>query len=235
MFIQAEKIGNQWALKNQHGHILTLPAFEGGEGKTIEIGTLGTGRRKEIKVTGTLTDLMAQMLTAIKRPIYLMDTRRTGQGGSGSWGPKEWASQIPAMIANAHPYDFLHLSLLAPSLNLLEKSKKGMDWEEFREEYHREMTPEKVRVAQAFVEAAAQKGGIALFLCAEGFHPSFDSLSKEEQNHYHCHRFMLARRVADLVCQDYPEITVKRVDLDIAEFWRAKGAKRLYLPSKKAM
>ena len=48
-------------------------------------------------------------------------------------------------------------------------------------------------VGQAWVEAAMQRGGLAVFLCAEEYLPDFRSRDQRTKDEFYCHRFTLAR------------------------------------------
>src|SRR4051812_17251254 len=87
MFNQAVKKKDLWAVSNSLGHTMTLPCREDYQGFRFSIGVLGTRTRAEVK--GTKSHLMAEMLSSIGRPVYLIDTRRNGVGAQSSWSPRE--------------------------------------------------------------------------------------------------------------------------------------------------
>ena len=209
----------RWELSGQAGEILQLPRLTTPD-REILIGTAGT--RRAVKVKGKLTEHFARMLAVLPEPIMLIDVRRTGIGGSGSWGPEEFATIIPGLLAAAgvSRYSFHHVPLFTPSRALLDKSKRAAKiddnlseeqikdavrtvesgeepqfaawkhWEVYRAAYRRELsTTPAILAARAFVEAANEQGGIAVFLCAEERRDNFDEATRREQDNCHCHRF----------------------------------------------
>jgi hypothetical protein len=93
---------------------------------------------------------VARILASLDRPLYLLDTRRNGCGGQGSWSPREFATEIPAMMGSAHNYAFVHLPAVAPSIELLAWGRGAKpDWREFRKRYEAELAAGAVRVAAA--------------------------------------------------------------------------------------
>lgn len=215
MYIRAVREDDHWRVENAFGHALALPCPPDALGGEIRFGVLGTGTRA--KVRGRKTDRMADTLAALRRPIYLLDARRNGVGGQGSWSPLEFASLIPAAIDGPYPYAFVHLPCVAPSHGLVDTWHGGRlaNWREFRNLYNAELSAASVEVARAFVETAATAGGLAIFLCAEPDAPDFDTCSLEEQNELYCHRFALARRVADRLREAHPAAEVRLMCLDI--------------------
>ena len=91
MFTHAEKQKQHWIVRNDLGHGLMLPCREAYDNSTIEIATMGTGARNFTRRAGEpiRAVTMAMMLKSLERPIYLLDTRRDGVGGQGSWSPLE--------------------------------------------------------------------------------------------------------------------------------------------------
>jgi hypothetical protein len=76
-------------------------------------------------------------------------------------------------------------------------------WQIFRARYSRELDPTAVQAARAFVEAASVVGGVAIFLCAEEYRPSFDQDSQADQDEYYCHRYTLAKEIAKSLHSDF--------------------------------
>jgi len=218
MFLHAERNSDYWLLWNAWQHSFRLPCDETYAGREVAIGLLGTRTRG--KVGGRKTMLMTQMLGTLRRPLYLLDTRRNGVGGQSSWSPREFASVIPDGLPRDLPYAFLHLPCLAPSLELL--AEKHMPWREFRRRYADELTAAAVGGACAFVEAAAAHGGLTVFLCSEADQPDFDALPADQQDVHYCHRFTLARRVAAELKNAWLGVTVQLVHLDLYEFWQQR-------------
>lgn len=219
MFIRARPEGDSWCVANAFGHDLRLPRVP--RDARVEIGVVGT-RAPELKAPGrrrfgSKLGLLAAALRALDRPIYLLDTRRTGVGGQGSWSPLELATLLPDRMP-AGCYAFLHLPCLAPSVGLLEAAPNHTlpDWRSFRDRYRAELTADALDVGQAFVEAAAAVGGLAVLLCAEQHRPDFEDLSPSEQDANYCHRFTLANALADRLARTRPDVTVTRRDVDQA-------------------
>lgn len=234
MFVNARREPNGWRLIDSWGHAFDLPC-----GPTLParvgIGTVGT-RFESPGRAGAKSKVMARMLAALDRPIYLLDTRRSGTGAQSSWSPEEFATLIPEAMGGPHAYAFLHLPVLAPSIATRDASKRHeVDWHGFRDRYARDLTPGAVAVARAFVEAAAHKGGLAIFLCAEQVRPDFTELAPDDQEKHHCHRFHLVRRVADAIRADHPNKRLERVDLDPGAFAVACLAERSYEPLTAAL
>lgn len=233
MFINAIRHGDEWRLSNHWGHELRLPGLPAQSTSKVQIGTLGTKFEARLKARdGNRATVMARMLRSLNRPIFVLDTRRNGCGAQGSWSPLELATLIPAQIDNGQPCDFLHVPVVAPSTKLLATEKRGelAGWSEFRKRYNAEVGDAAVAVARAFVEAAAVRGGLAVLLCAEPYETAFADLPTDVQNKCHCHRFNLARRVADAMKTQRPGWAVERVDLDAAAFVAACRETRVYEP-----
>jgi len=169
------------------------------------------------------------MLGSLRRPLYLVDTRRDGTGAQSSWSPREFATQVATMLSASITYSFLHLPCMAPSIDLL--SNKELPWQKFRDCYCEDLTEEALNVGQAFVEAAAVNNGLVVLLCAEAYRAGFATLAAEEQETCYCHRFSLAHRLAERLRATYHGVVVKRVDLDIMEFLACKQARQDYTPS----
>jgi len=106
-----------WLLTGALGEVLRLPAIGPDTSAPLRIGVLGTRTPK--KVSAKLRKLAA-MLSELRCPIYLIDSRRNGVGGSGSWGPREFATEISALLPKEQRYAFIHLPRVAPSLALLD-------------------------------------------------------------------------------------------------------------------
>jgi hypothetical protein len=236
-YINATKHGDYWLARNAWGHGLKLPCRETYNGATLEIGTLGTGTHGFTRRTGKkdpdpkMFEILALMLASIARPVYLLDTRRAGEGGQGSWAPLEFATQIPGLLLSSIPYTFLHLPCLAPSIAL--RNDKNLCWNGFRERYRQELTKESMNVGQAFVEAAAANNGLPILLCAENYRPDFDNLGVTEQEACYCHRFTLARCMAERLSDTYDHnMRVIRKDLDMAAFMAARRQGQPYNPAQ---
>jgi hypothetical protein len=237
-----------WDLLGKMGETLRLRRAASPGAAPFLIGTMGT--RRAVEVTGNQTQNFANTLAMVKQPICLVDIRRNGVGGSGSWSPAEFATIIPERLEEAgiKQYSFHHLPQAAPSLDLLgawrrasQQSARLVDkeidtavqqvirgdepvptawrhWQVFKARYSRE-TAESPAIAagRAFVEAARDVGGIAIFLCAEERRAQFDSLSPQEQDGCYCHRFTLARQIARSIRRDFPDAKIHRVDLSVGE------------------
>lgn len=206
MFVTAERDPAGWRLRNRLGHELRL---ECGRPPSVRIGVLGT--RTDVPLRQKMAAL-ASRLAALPGPVMLLDTRRTGVGGQGSWSPLEFATLIPERMGGG--YEFLHVPSVAPSPALLADRRIG--WREFRRRYREEVPEGAVRVARAFAEWASTAGGLAVLLCAEADLPSFDDSPQEEQEAHYCHRFTLSRMVADSVRAEYGSMPVSRVHLSLA-------------------
>jgi len=214
MFQHARKEGDAWCLSNDFGHELRLPGLGAHRG-AIDLGTLGTRTRGQVR--GRKTDLMADLLAAQRRPVYLIDTRRNGSGAQSSWSPREFGSVIADRLAGKGiRYAFLHLPALTPSIALLDRAAP---WQEFRSCYEEELSEEDCDLGCAFVEAATACDGLAIFLCAEEFQPDFDRLPAGEQEGCYCHRFTLVRRIAGRLRTHHgPDLPIRRLDLDLSDF-----------------
>lgn len=124
---------SHWNLHGALKEILTLPRARSAD-KRFLIGTIGT--RRAVEVRGNKTKEFAQTLAELAQPIMLVDVRRKGMGGSGSWGPTEFATLIPGHLkaAGIVEYSFHHLPLLGPSLQLFESSQSAEDSDRLSEE-----------------------------------------------------------------------------------------------------
>jgi hypothetical protein len=222
MFVRAVREENRWLVSNSWGHQLALPCASDMSDLTIQIGTLGTGCRR--KGVTQVTKLMSAMVAALPRHLYMLDVRRNGTGGQGSWSPKEFATIIRAERPAGTTYDFIHLPTLAPSLALLDQ--KHIPWRDFSARYTEELTHDAIGVARAFIEAAAVHGGLAVFICAEADQPNFDALSDNEQLLHYCHRFTLAHRVGAALKEAWPRAVVQLVQLDMVDFLDQKATER---------
>lgn len=106
---------------------------------------------------------MAALLRSLGQPLYLLDTRRNGCGGQGSWAPREFATEIPRFMESECRYSLVHLPVLAPSIEMLEWWRRDKPaWQSFRDRYSEELSESAVRVAAAFVESASSRGGLAI-------------------------------------------------------------------------
>lgn len=103
-------------------------------------------------------------------------------------------------------------------------------WEEFRRRYDEELDDDALRVGQAFVEAAAASGGMAVFVCAEEDQPDFDDLELVDKFLTYCHRFTLARRLAARVRDDHEGVDVELVHLELSEFQEQERSGESYSP-----
>jgi hypothetical protein len=191
MFEEANRTDAGWIVQNRWGDGMFLPVDE--TQASVRVGLLGT------RAVGKFRNkcvALGQLLSSLNRPLYVLDTRRDGCGGQGSWSPREFATEIPSMMAGQRRYAFVHLPSVAPSIELLAwwRSSKPA-WQDFRMRYDAELSAGGVRVAAAFVESASTRGGLAVMVCAERDAEDFDSLSQPEQDNLYCHRFTLARRV----------------------------------------
>jgi len=193
VFTNANRKENEWVLDNAWGDRMILPFRRTAE--PLRVGLLGTGAVRNAK---RKTEAMAGLLKFLDTPLYVLDTRRNGTGGQGSWAPREFASEIPHLMKTERPYCFVHLPVVAPSVEMLawNKSEKP-GWRAFRDRYDRELTPDAVRVAAAFVESTATRGGLAVLLCTEADVPGFRDAAPEIQEKEYCHRFTLARRIRE--------------------------------------
>jgi hypothetical protein len=215
MYIRAAREHDHWRVENAFGHGLLLPCAADLSGCEIPFGVLGTSTRAKVK--GRKTDRMADLLASLRRPLYLIDARRNGVGGQGSWAPLEFATLIPEAMASPYPFSFVHLPCLAPSHGLVDAWHAGRiaSWRELRDRYNSEVSADSIEVARAFVEAAAHAKGLAIFLCAEPDAPDFDALPLAEQNAVYCHRFALARRISERLQDVWSGARVRLLCLDI--------------------
>ena len=230
MFIEAKQQHDKWNLTNRWGHSMQVPALADDASSTVQIGTLGT---RFVAPPGVpKTKLMARMLKGLQRPLILIDTRRTGVGGMGAWGPLEFATLIPELIGSDTPCDFIHLPELAPTVLLLDADRSGKlgGWRAFRERYNAGLGDSQVALARAWAEAASVRGGLAIFICAEAWCANFKTLDAQAQHAAYCHRFSLVHRVAASLRADHPGVPVERVDLDATAFAAQLQAGQAYQP-----
>src|SRR5713101_6669819 len=108
MFSQAQKVNDGWQLTNAWGHRFILPCAASFEDGQVVLATLGTRLRVDVRRVKK-TNLLADMLQSLACPLYVLDTRRAGVGGSGSWSPETFASIISDLIGDQRTYSFLHL------------------------------------------------------------------------------------------------------------------------------
>lgn len=121
-------------LDNAWGDRMILPLRR--TGGPLLVGLLGTGAVREAKKK---TAAMADLLRSLDTPLYVLDTRRNGCGGQGSWVPREFATEIPHLMKTERPYCFVHLPVVAPSIEMLEWNKSEKPgWESFRDRYDRD-------------------------------------------------------------------------------------------------
>jgi hypothetical protein len=212
-----------------------MPALASNSTVEVSIGVLGTARRptgftrsgKPKDITESKMPLMASMLDSLKRPLYLIDSRRNGTGAQSSWSPRDFGTEIPALLNEEMKYAYLHLPCLAPSIALLERD---ISWREFRSEYIEELSVQDLAVGVAFVEAAIVEGGITVFLCAEPDQPEFDSLSEVEKDKNYCHRFTLAKLIGRRIKVAHPNTAISIVHLDVVDFYLQTDHGNSYVP-----
>ncbi len=194
------------------------------------MGVLGTGTLQ--KTSGKL-DRFAAVLAGLGRPVILVDTRRTGQGGRGSWGPLEFSTLLPERLGGAAGrYTYLHLPCLAPSHDLLTSAREATKlpalnnhsiersvqtlmgghqplpaawrhWRVFSLAYKQGLTHHAILAGRAVVEGAQARGGVAIFLCAEPHLSGFDRQPPQLQDEHYCHRYALATAVGRAIKQEY--------------------------------
>lgn len=212
-FKTATRFQNHWRLSGDFGAELTLPV-KSGLG-VIQMAVVGTRRRGDAKVLAPLTRLFARMIDSLDRPVLLCDVRRNGVGGSGSWSPREFATEVPSQLSKKHDYQFMHAPSLAPSIALLDAEPR---YQEFSQRFTSELATEALTVAQAYVETLNSLGGVVAFMCAEADEPHFDQLSSQQKQDAYCHRFTLTDRIAGLFRQSHPGVRVERLHLDLVDF-----------------
>jgi hypothetical protein len=228
MFQKAVKDHEGWQVVNTLGHALRLPSDASFADRAVSIAVMGTQRRKPLPSGVKVTELLAAMLASLGRALYVIDTRRDGVGGQSSWSPREFAAVIPALIGGRAPYAYLHLPCLAPSVELL--GNKALTWQQYRSAYQAELSTDDVDVARAFIETSASAGGLAVFFCAEADHPDFDQLAVAEQEKLYCHRFTLAKHVANRLKAAHDNVTVNLVHLDLVDYYEQTRVKKAYSP-----
>tara|TARA_R110000787_G_scaffold9886_3_gene34183 strand:+ start:677 stop:1435 length:759 start_codon:yes stop_codon:yes gene_type:complete len=119
---KGEKIDNKWKLTGPIGEELFLPAATGGE--KIEIGTLGTATRVKLPSKVSKYSLAVELFNSLHRPVCVLDVRRTGMGGSGSWGPEVFTA-LPQKLTGNDGFQFIHLPDAAPWRELLDRWRKA--------------------------------------------------------------------------------------------------------------
>lgn len=221
MFVTAKQVdgaaGAMWRVADPFGHALELPAIRDQQGR-VEIGVVGTRSAPRVHPK---TPAMAGALRSLGRPLLLIDVRRNGVGGSGSWSPREFATTVPRLMASAAPYSYLHLPVLAPETELLEQART-LPWQTFRDRYVDGLTPEATKIGRAFVEAMYSIGGLVVMLCAEPDHADFEGCEQHEQDELYCHRFSCARVLASAIHAAHPKHVVELVALDLTA-WHDAG------------
>lgn len=108
-----------WTLIGPWGERLELPAEADGP---FEIGLLGHrfgGKDKYRRI--------ADLLSSLERPVYILDVRRDGCGAQGCWSPEHFATQIPALMSpeTRSTYGYVHLPIAAPTAELLTNWRKA--------------------------------------------------------------------------------------------------------------
>ena len=196
----------------------------------VDIGVLGTGTLAQ---TSGKLDRMASVIAGLGRPVLLVDTRRTGQGGRGSWGPLEFATLLPEKLGGANGrYSYLHMPCVAPLHEQLVKAREAANlpalnphslersvhalhtghvpppaawanWKVFSTAYKQSLTATAVLAARAVVEGAQARGGLAIFLGAEPHLSGFDRCPPQLQDEHYCHRYTLATAVGRAIKQEY--------------------------------
>lgn len=216
MFIDAVHQADQWLLRNHWGHVLTLPALAPAFAGTVRIGTLATKFVVPAGDSRNRTELLAAYLGELDRPLIIVDTRRNGCGAQSSWSPEQFATRIPEALGPHLRYEFLHLPVVAPTLDLLEQERRGDlgGWRVFRDRYAAGLSARAVAVVVAFAEAAASAGGMLILLCAEPLCADFERLPPERQDEVYCHRFTLAARVQQALRERNPgaEVVIEHLD-----------------------
>lgn len=238
MIIQkAQKNNNSWELVSRIGEKIILPISK--DVNEIEIGLLGT-RTVNDKIKSK-TNAFINLINSLGKPVYLVDTRRNGVGGSSSWSPREFETVIADKILEQ--YNYIHIPSLCPSINLfdnmqkankkeifltekeinqeLENLKEGnklneisyKHWQIYKEVYKKEIlsNDEIIKIARAIVEYSASIGGLAIFLCSEEHRHNFNEMSQEEQDDAYCHRFTLFSLVKKSIEENSSIRVTKRV------------------------
>lgn len=234
-----DRTNTTWILKDGWGHEMYLPRPSDPENRTIDIGLVGTRSRNDdnqwkFKWANGKYDFMAALLVGLNRPVYLIDVRRGGVGGSGSWCAEQFATLFPILIHQQtdQPYAYIHLPNVAPSMALLRTWRCAMRnntpflWQrDFQPIYKRDLLKEnQIDVAIAFVEAAAAQNGIAICLCAEEYQPHFDDLDQQAQEACYCHRFTLANQIANRIKDPYRTRRICNLELtDFKAQWKQSG------------
>lgn len=218
MIVQAvskhrEASGSYWQLQGPLKETLVLPALTPSASGTLRLGLLGTRSSPKVK---NKTDRFAGTIAALGCPVFLVDTRRNGTGGQGSWSPRELATCIPAMLPPQQPYSYMHLPIAAPSLALLEAAPPP-PWQEFAASYREELPSQAVCATRAFAEAAHLAGGLAVLLCSEPRLTNFRCHSQQEQDAHYCHRYTLAQALVGAINAEIPAMRVELVELSMED------------------
>ena len=83
------------------------------------MGVLGT---RTLGKVARKTQRFADLLSSLDKPVWLVDVRRSGAGGQGSWGPNELTNTIPRLMGSrGKHFAYVHLPCAAPSPQLLER------------------------------------------------------------------------------------------------------------------
>lgn len=202
-----------WRLQGPLKEVLLLPALASTVSGTLRLGLLGHRSPPKLQKK---TARFAATIAALGCPVFLVDTRRDGVGRQSSWGPRELATQIPAMLPAEQAYSYVHLPVAAPSLTLLE-AEPPLPWQEFASRYRDELPSQAVWATRAFSEAAHVAGGLAVLLCAEPRLAGFNHHPQHVQDEHYCHRYTLAHAVADAITAEIPALQVELVELSIED------------------
>jgi hypothetical protein len=141
MFEDVHECEGHWELSDPTGGVLRLPKLTRRTGDIL-IATAGTRRTRDVNIKRAVQGL-ADAIAELRRPITLIDVRRAGVGGSGSWGPDVFTGTLPEMLgaAGISRYTYYHLPILAPTRSLLDRSNRAAKSSE--------------RLSEAQIEAAA--------------------------------------------------------------------------------
>lgn len=230
LFKQATRTDDKWIVQSDV-FALELPRAKFSDRKqaTIEIGLLGTREREKSKNyqwANNKTKKIAALLGSLGSS-FLIDTRRDGVGGMGSWSPKEFSSIIPDLIeqhyARSEKYEYIHLPGIAPTIELRNKLRnEKLSWERFRDSYNSTLKEDSLDVITAFVESVATtQNSLPIIMCSEEHQPDFHHLTPELQDECYCHRFTLAKNIALRLSKEYQKIVIYSLDIvDFMEQWR---------------
>ncbi len=216
-----------WVVKSDL-HQIILPRLPAGDRQNtpIKIGLLGTRERKKscnYQWAKTKTQKMAALLGSVGS-ISLIDTRRDGVGGQGSWSPKQFGTIIPELIKthydNPGNYEYLHLPGVAPTIEL---RQQHFPWQKFRNSYTNSLTPNNLDVLTAFVESAStMQDCLPILMCSEEWEPDFHKFKQDKQNDCYCHRFTLAEQIGLRLRKEYQKVIVYSLDLvDFMTQWKS--------------